>query len=147
VAVMSHNRSDRKGLVQQFNIALSCFLLAGCGGNTAPSPTPAALSPAQVAAGKIMKAVAEPTEWDLLDTPLKDFAEAIEIRHGIHVLLDAKPLADVGITGETPITYSAKGITLNSALAQVLQPRKLSYVIDHGVLLITTAAKAKEMDR
>jgi hypothetical protein len=94
-----------------------------------------------------MKAVSEPTEMDFVETPLSCIADALAIRHGIKIELDAQPLADVGITGDTPITYVAKGITLNSALAQVLQPRKLSYVIDHGVLLITTAVKAKEMDQ
>jgi hypothetical protein len=94
-----------------------------------------------------MKAVAEPTEMEFIETPLKDFVAAIEIRHGIKIELDAQPLADLGITSDTPITYAAKGIPLNGALAQVLQPRKLSYVVEHGVMLITTAAKAKEMDR
>jgi hypothetical protein len=145
--VITHHRVDLRSRVRRLSIVLWCVALAGCGRNVTPSSPPATLSPAQVAAGRVMKAVAEPTEMMFVETPLKDFAQALEIRHGINIVLDAQPLADVGITSDTPITYAAKGITLNAALAQVLQPRKLSYVIDDGVLVITTAAKAKEMDR
>jgi hypothetical protein len=123
------------------------LITAGCQGKSAAPSTPAPSTSIQIANARVINALSQPTEMEFVETPLKDFIEALAIRHGIKIELDAQPLADVGITSVTPITYAAKGITLNSALAQVLQPRKLSYVIDHGVLLITTAAKAKEMDR
>jgi len=90
-----------------------------------------------------MKALDEPTEMDFVETPLKDVAEALEIRHAIRISLDDQSLPAAGVGLDTPITYNTKGVSLNTALGEILQPRKLSYIIDNGRLLITTAEKAK----
>ncbi|HEY2148677.1 MAG TPA: hypothetical protein VGH32_12115 [Pirellulales bacterium] len=90
-----------------------------------------------------MKALDEPTEMDFVETPLKDVAEALQLRHGIKIALDDQALAAVNIDPDTQITYNTKGVSLNTALGELLQPRKLSYIIDNGRLLITTAEKAK----
>ena len=92
---------------------------------------------------RILKELSEPTEMDFVETPLKDFAEAIQIRHNIMIELDTEPMAAIGVTADTPLTYKAKGLSLNSALGQILPPLKLSYAIDNGRRLITTAEKAK----
>jgi type II secretory pathway component GspD/PulD (secretin) len=145
--ILNPARSSAGGRIGALSVLLLALITAGCQGKPAAPSTPAPTPPIQIANAGVINALSQPTEMEFVETPLKDFIEALKIRHGITIEVDTQPLADVGITSDTPITYAAKGITLNAALAQVLQQRKLSYVIDHGVLLITTAAKAKEMDR
>lgn len=123
-------------------ILLPGMLLAGCG-SKAPTATPAALSSTQAANFRITKALSEPTDMDFIETPLKDIAEALGIRHGMKVELDTEPLSAIGVSSDTPITYKATGLSLNSALGQILPPLKMSYIVDNGRLLITSAEKAK----
>ena len=96
------------------------------------------------AEAKIIKELNEPTEMEFIETPLKDVVEALKIRHGIEITLDAKAITDAGGAIDMPITASLKGITLKSALRLVLQEHELNYLIDHEVLQITSDAKAKE---
>ncbi|HEY2148282.1 MAG TPA: hypothetical protein VGH32_10120, partial [Pirellulales bacterium] len=96
------------------------------------------------AEARINKALGEPTEMDFVDTPLKDVAEALQLRHGIPVQLDAKAITDAGGSLDMPITRQLKGVSLKSALRLTLAEHELSYIIDHEVLLITSAAAAKE---
>ncbi len=101
------------------------------------------LKEAGSAEAKIIKALDEPTEMDFVDTPLKDVIDSLKTRHGIEIQLDTKALTDAGVTGDTPITKSIKGISLRSALRLLLAEKDLAYIIDHEVLLITTADVAK----
>ncbi len=96
------------------------------------------------AEAKILRALDEPTEMDFISTQLKDVVDALKIRHGIEIQLDLKNLADAGITPETEITRTLKGISLKSALRLMLGEKEMNFIIDHEVLLITTDAKAKE---
>jgi hypothetical protein len=101
------------------------------------------LKEAGSAEAKIIKALDEPTEMDFVDTPLKDVVDSLKTRHGIEIQLDLKALSDAGVTPETTITRSLKGISLRSALRLMLAEKELAYIIDHEVLLITTAEVAK----
>ena len=101
------------------------------------------LKEAGSAEAKIIKALDEPTEMDFVETPLKDVIDSLKSRHGIEIQLDTKALTDAGVTADTPITKSLKGISLRSALRLMLAEHELAYIIDHEVLLITTADVAK----
>src|SRR6266700_4079039 len=71
-----------------FALIVCALLIPGCD-RKAASPSPSAgplpplppLSPTQMANDRILKELSEPTEIDFVETPLKDFAEAIQIRH------------------------------------------------------------------
>ena len=87
---------------------------------------------------KIEAALRSPTTLEFMETPLKDIAKYLKDLHKIEVLLDLKSLKDVGVAPETPITRNLKGVTLRSALRLMLGELDLTYVVDEGVLLITT---------
>lgn len=142
----AHHRINAQQFALRLGIALLGVVVAGCGGNTGTSPSAPAAAPSP-AAYQIMAAVEQPTEMDYVDTPLSDVVESLAARHGIKIELDEKSLAGVGINRDTTITCQVKGLSLSAALAEILQPRKLTYVIDHGAMVITTAAKARQMGR
>ncbi len=95
------------------------------------------------AEAKILKALDEPTTMEFVDTPLKDVVDQLKLQHGIEIQLDMKALTEASVSPDMPITKSLKGISLRSALRLMLGEKDLNYIIDHEVLLITTADKAK----
>jgi hypothetical protein len=90
----------------------------------------------------IRAALDEKTELDFADQPLEDVINYLRQRHEIEIQLDGKALADAGIGSDVPITRSVKGITLRSALRLLLSDLDLTYVIQNGVLMITTKAQS-----
>ncbi|HEX3999745.1 MAG TPA: DUF4974 domain-containing protein [Pirellulales bacterium] len=88
----------------------------------------------------VERALAEPTEFNFVDTPLADIAKSLSDRYKINVLLDAKALADAGIAPETKFSEQMKGVSLASALRHLLEPKDLAALeTDDNVLSITTA--------
>ncbi len=87
---------------------------------------------------KIETALEGETEIDFFDTALSDVADWLRQTHNIPVVLDTRPLQDVGIAVDTPITFSIEGVTLATALDLVLRPLDLRWTVYQGVLLITT---------
>ena len=59
--------------------------------------------------------------------------------------MDRRALDDAGIPSDTPITRSIKGVTLRSALNLWLDELDLTYVVQNGVLKITTKAEAHKL--
>lgn len=91
---------------------------------------------------KIRAALGEKTELDFADRPLEDVIEYLQQRHEINIQLDNKALADAGVGTDVPITRSIKGITLRSALNLLLGELDLTYLVQNGVLMITTKTEA-----
>ncbi len=54
------------------------------------------------------------------------------------VSVDHETLSNEGINAESPITFSAKGLAAESLLSHCLKPLNLTYLIEHGQLVITT---------
>ncbi len=124
----------------------------------ADEPTPAAkvgAKPAESAGAKprvdvaaksgkaIETALNEPTAFEFVDTPLKDVVDVLKLRHGIEIQLDVRALAEASIALDAPVTANIKGVSLRSALRYMLSGGGLGCIIDHDILLITTADKAK----
>lgn len=84
------------------------------------------------------------TEFEFIDTPLKDaliyFAEA----HDLTIWLDETALKDAGVRVDSPLNIVGSRIPLHHALGWILKPLKLTWVYDDGVLTITTQAAADE---
>lgn len=118
--------------------------VAGCQGNSTPAPSEKQPSHDEIASARTLAALDSPTEIDCVQAPIRDIIEILEIRHEIRIKFDAKALAGAGVTDTLPITYKVKGISLKDALTGMLSQYGLAHVIDHGVVLITTPAKAKE---
>ena len=94
----------------------------------------------------IEKALASTTQLDFVEAPLQDVIDYLKNQHNIEIQIDKRPLEDVSVTTDTPVTINIKGITLRSALNLMLrnmQP-ELTYTIKDEVLLITTPEVADE---
>jgi hypothetical protein len=83
------------------------------------------------------------TNFDYLDTPLKDVIDEIALRHGIPIIINISALEDFGIGTDTPVTISLQGISLRSALKLMLRELELTFIIKDEVLQITTPEEAE----
>ncbi len=92
---------------------------------------------------KIEEALKQPTQFEFVETPLKDVVDYLKDLHQIEIQLDVAALKEVGVEDSTPITKNLKGISLRSALKLLLDELQLKYVIHNEVLLITSPAKAE----
>ncbi|MEX2112972.1 MAG: hypothetical protein WD845_07285 [Pirellulales bacterium] len=87
---------------------------------------------------KIREALQVATQMEFIETPLQDAVDYLKDHHGIEIQLDNKTLEECGVGSDTPVTRTLKGISLDSALTLMLSTLELTYVVDNGVLLITT---------
>ncbi len=80
-----------------------------------------------------------PVSLRFTDTPLAEVMEYLGRVANVNLHLDLQGLSDEGINPNTPVTINLQGdIQLKSALDLILQPLRLSYVIKHEVLKITS---------
>src|SRR5207249_3332309 len=97
--------------------------------------------PAQVfspAEQRISAILDDPTELAFNDTPLSDVIVYLADLHNIQIIIDNQDLSDAAIPTDSPVTRTLAGVKLRSALKIVLEPLKLSYVIEDDVLKIVT---------
>jgi len=87
---------------------------------------------------QIEKMLDAPTTLTFAETPLADVAAAIGQQHRIPVRLDSKALDDIGVGTDTPVTFSARGASLRSALRLILKPLDLTFMVSNESLMITT---------
>jgi hypothetical protein len=78
-------------------------------------------------------------------TPLSDLLEAIQDFSHVQIKVDKRALSEVGITSDTPVTFSAHGISLQSALDLILRNLDLAWLVHDEVLLVTTTERADSM--
>jgi len=94
---------------------------------------------------KVRNALLSPTEIVFADAPLQEVVDYLKERLKIEILVDAKALAEAGITPEKPITCDLK----QPSFAAVLQawddvmPELKVVVRDYG-LLVTTPERARQ---
>ena len=74
---------------------------------------------------------------------MKDVVDYLKDLHHIEIQIDTSALKEAGVDEWTQVTKNLKGISLRSALKLVLDEVQLKYVVHHGVLLITSTAKAE----
>jgi len=131
---MSARSSARSAAV----LALAAVLI--CGGPSSRAEQAAAEKPAEATSPEmaIRQVLAKPVDLAFTETPLADVAKSLERTLGVPVRLDRKPLDDVGISGDRPITFQVSSISARSALDLLLRPLDLTWVIAHEMLLITT---------
>jgi len=92
---------------------------------------------------RIYAALASPTVFQFVETPLRDVVEQLKRMHGIEIRLDQRALDDVGVPTDLPITQRLRGISLRSALKLMLDELDLTSVVENEVLLITTPEEAE----
>lgn len=94
---------------------------------------------------KIQEALNAQTECHFADLPLSEVLTKLSERDELTFLVRDNDLGEEGLTVDEPVNFSVKGIALKDALDLILKPMGLTYVVDRGVVLITTNMKADEM--
>ena len=73
-----------------------------------------------------------------LDDVIRSMSEKLQIP----IMFDERALADEGISKEMEVTLKLQAVSFQNILRQLLEPRGLTYVIEDGVLKITTVTNA-----
>jgi hypothetical protein len=120
---------------------VGAFLLLSAGPLRADEPSAGGAVPREqsLLEARIEQALTEPVEFEFLDTPLTDVVAFIADSFSIPVYLDGKALEDAGVTPDTPITFQAREIKLESALNLMLGQLEIGFTIENEMLLISTA--------
>lgn len=92
----------------------------------------------------IRKALLTKTKVDATAVPLEEFLNKLAGEHGLPLLIDKGAFADEGVQLDHPVTLQLADVTLRSALALILDPLQLTWVIEDEVLKVTSAANAAE---
>src|SRR5262245_49080735 len=93
----------------------------------------------------IRAALSQKTDIKFVEKPLRGVFDDLKQRHAVEFQLDVGALDDANIPLDTPVTKSVKGITLRSALNILLDDLDLTYVVQNGVLKITTQTEAQKL--
>ncbi len=112
-----------------------------------PLTEPAEIRPAGyslAADANVRRQLARPLDVDFTDTPLTDVAEWLSDRLEVQVWLDREAFTEEGIPTDMPVTLQFPAISGDVLLSRLLKPRQMAYVIEHGLLVFTTASKEKE---
>jgi hypothetical protein len=69
------------------------------------------------------------------------------LENGLLIHIDPIALAEIGVTVQTPLTISSRGVSLRDTLHDVLAPLGLAYYIRDGLLVISTKDDAEWLTR
>lgn len=80
---------------------------------------------------------------EFVETPLADVMKNLAAELSIPIQFDLKAMADGTVTVDTPVSITLADVSVESALALILEPLDLTVVIKHEVLLVTTMTEAE----
>ena len=93
----------------------------------------------------ILTSLAKLKNLEIDDQGLEAALQQIAAEVGCRLLIDSPALANEGISSDQPVNCHLHKLPLGICLKKLLAPLQLTHVVDEGVLVITTAAKAEEM--
>jgi Domain of unknown function (DUF4139) len=98
---------------------------------------------------EIERRLNEPVTLEFKDTPLKQALDDLRVLKGMNIVIDQAALDKDGVSTDRPLTMRLEGVSLKSALKEMLRPVNLTYIIKDEVLQITTetAARRRAVDR
>lgn len=88
----------------------------------------------------------QPVNVDFVDKPLVDTLHELANCCRINIWLDEQSLSDEGISPDSPINDDIEEISLKAALHTMFLPWQLTFVVEHGVLVVTTPRIAEEKE-
>ncbi len=114
-----------------------------------PEPSVEFLPVPSAAEQRVLDALARPVSLEFVEKPLAAVAASIDgmLDHQISIQLDNRALEDAGVGSDTPITRTVSNVTLKVGLKLLLDDLDLTYVVQDGVLLVTTVDVAETPDR
>jgi len=86
----------------------------------------------------------QPISLNFKDVPLRQAIKDIAIQSGVQAIPDLGPLQDERVNLDAPLSISVEDIEMRAALNILLNPMKLTYVIEDQVLKITTENRTKK---
>jgi hypothetical protein len=93
----------------------------------------------------IRAALNQTTSVIFTEKPFFRVIDDLQQRHDIEIELDLRALDAAFIPTDVPITSNIKNVTLRSALNLLLDNLDLTYVVQNGVLMITTKPEAQKL--
>ncbi|QDV72435.1 hypothetical protein [Botrimarina mediterranea] len=75
-------------------------------------------------------------------TALEEVIAYLSDEYRVPILLDTVALDELGIGSDEPVAISVRNIQLGQAMRRMLEPLELTYVVDDGVLLVTSEEEA-----
>ena len=93
---------------------------------------------------RILASLDDETSIQFIETPLGEAMQNISDMHKIPIVIDRQSLEELGIATDVPVTLALEHVTLRSALRLMLRSLDLTYVIEHEVLMVTTAEASEQ---
>jgi len=87
---------------------------------------------------EIVAALGMETEFEFIETPLRDVAEYMADYHSINIVLVPQGLKEASTERDLPLTMTIQRVSFDSALNLLLKPHSLDYLIEDDVLKITS---------
>lgn len=100
--------------------------------------------PGNPAMDKILAALDMPAQFEFIDAPLSDVVEFFKDLHVVAIEIDENALSEIGLGTDVPVTKNLKGISLRNGLRSILQDKRLDFVVENDVLLITSSQVAEK---
>jgi hypothetical protein len=94
---------------------------------------------------KLIKALNTPITTSFKDKPLQGVLEYLEKTMGIQFEVEKAALDQLMLNYESPISGSAKGISMRGFLKKLFGDQGLTYVIRNGKIIVTTPDRAAQM--
>jgi hypothetical protein len=76
-------------------------------------------------------------------TPLEEIIAYLREEYNVEILIDTVALDELGIGPDEPVSISVSNIRLDQAMRRMLDPLDSTYVLEDGVLIITSEEKAQ----
>jgi hypothetical protein len=93
---------------------------------------------------EIERKLSIPISFNFKNTSLRQVVDDLRSWTGINIVVDERGLEKENISLDQPVEIELDEVTLRSALANILYPMRLTYVIENGALKITTEANDKD---
>jgi hypothetical protein len=93
---------------------------------------------------QMRQALSTPTDFSLMGASLQSALDLFRVSCGLSFQLDTDTLRKAGVDENTPLGFEANDIPLEEALAKLLEPLKLTFIVRHGVVTITTEDGVQE---
>ena len=75
---------------------------------------------------------------EFMETPLQDVLDMFAEMTKVQMYVDHRALNDVEVTGQEPVTMNLMDLPVEMLLRLVLRQLDLDYMLEHGVVIITT---------
>ncbi|MFO0946563.1 MAG: hypothetical protein U1D30_11530 [Planctomycetota bacterium] len=100
------------------------------------------LAPVSPAEEEVREALTRPITFEFQETPLSDVINYLRDYTRVNVIPDLAAMEQVGVSLDTPVTLRLERVTLKSALRLLLRPLEMTYMVQDGVLQLTTTEVA-----